>query len=279
MSKNLKFVVLGGDKRMRFLAEQLYQEGFEVSDLASAKEIETFLSQTEDIDVIIGPVPLTKDGKSLFCNGTIEIPLTSIGSLVIDNRHFFAGNISPFLCKQIEKQGSFFHDFMKIDTVALENAVATAEGTIAEAIAMSEKNLHKSKCLVLGYGKCAKALAQGLKCLGANVTVAARRQEQRLQAGVAGLGMLNLEAVADNCDRFDFIFNTIPAMILEEKAIKNMKSDAIIIDIASKPGGTDFACCEQQGIQAKLLLGLPGKYSPKSSAEILVRAIRRELLL
>ena len=71
MSKNIKVVVLREGKKMRILAEKLYQKEFEVSDLASAKEIETFLSQTEDIDVIIGPVPLTKDGKSLFCNGTI----------------------------------------------------------------------------------------------------------------------------------------------------------------------------------------------------------------
>lgn len=52
-------------------------------------------------------------------------------------------------------------------------------------------------------------------------------------------------------------------------------ADAYILDIASKPGGTDFACARECGIRADLALGLPGKYAPKESAYILDRAVER----
>ena len=51
--------------------------------------------------------------------------------------------------------------------------------------------------------------------------------------------------------------------------------DAYILDIASKPGGTDFECAKESGIASDLLLSIPGRFSPKSSAYILARAIER----
>ena len=39
------------------------------------------------------------------------------------------------------------------------------------------------------------------------------------------------------------------------------------------PGGTDFVYCKSKGIKAVHSLGLPGKYSPKTSGEILGNAI------
>ena len=127
----------------------------------------------------------------------------------------------------------------------------------------------------MGFGRCGKALAQRLAGLGGLVTVAARRKEQRLEAGISGLQMLDLEKLGEKVQEIDFIFNTIPAMVLEEKEISKMKKDSVIIDIASKPGGTDFEACKKNGIGAVLALGLPGKYSPKTSAEILVEAMER----
>ncbi len=58
---------------------------------------------------------------------------------------------------------------MKMNDVAILNAVATAEGAIAEAIKRSIINIHQSNCLVLGYGRCAQILAKiihfGCKCM------------------------------------------------------------------------------------------------------------------
>ena len=70
---------------------------------------------------------------------------------------------------------------------------------------------------------------------------------------------------------YDFIFNTVPAMILNRRMIENMNSAVCIFDIASAPGGVEFEAAEELGISAWLLPGLPGKYAPASSAEAIVR--------
>ncbi|MFR3070454.1 MAG: dipicolinate synthase, partial [Enterocloster sp.] len=46
-----------------------------------------------------------------------------------------------------------------------------------------------------------------------------------------------------------------------------------VIDIASAPGGEDFEACKRAGIRAKLCPGLPGRFSPLASAQILRDAV------
>ena len=71
------------------------------------------------------------------------------------------------------------------------------------------------------------------------------------------------------------IFSPVPAPVVTGAIIHELPRDAYILDIASKPGGTDFACARECGIRADLALGLPGKYAPKESAYILDRAVER----
>ena len=52
-----------------------------------------------------------------------------------------------------------------------------------------------------------------------------------------------------------------------------MRKDAVVIDIAQAPGGTDFAAADELGIKAFLDLGLPGKVAPETAGEILARVI------
>ena len=59
--------------------------------------------------------------------------------------------------------------------------------------------------------------------------------------------------------------------------IRELPRDAYILDIASKPGGTDFACAKEYGIRADLVLAFR-KYAPKESAYILGRALERFML-
>ena len=47
----------------------------------------------------------------------------------------------------------------------------------------------------------------------------------------------------------------------------------MIIDLASYPGGVDFAYAEKCGIKAIHALSLPGKIAPKSAGEIIESTI------
>ncbi|OJT91053.1 dihydrofolate reductase, partial [Clostridioides difficile] len=62
---------------------------------------------------------------------------------------------------------------------------------------------------------------------------------------------------------------------LTKERLEKVSQEVTIIDIASSPGGVDYSVVKEAGINATLCLGLPGKYSPKTSGEILVNAIRK----
>ena len=60
----------------------------------------------------------------------------------------------------------------------------------------------------------------------------------------------------------NFIFNTVPALVLTKDILAKAQKNVLIYDIASAPGGTDFAAARALGLQAALLPGLPGKVAP-----------------
>lgn len=48
-----------------------------------------------------------------------------------------------------------------------------------------------------------------------------------------------------------------------------MKRDTLIIDLASRPGGTDFDYAKEHGVNAIHALGLPGKVAPKTAGQVM----------
>ena len=79
------------------------------------------------------------------------------------------------------------------------------EGAIMEAIKMQPINLHKSRCLVLGYGRCAKVLAAKLKGMDAQVTVCARNKTARSLAKSFGLEVMDFTELKRRICQYDHI--------------------------------------------------------------------------
>ena len=168
-----------------------------------------------------------------------------------------------------------YWDFMKLPEVVEGNGWITAEGTIAEIIKYSNYSIRNQKILVTGYGCCGKKIAESLAALGANVVVAARREEVCEEVRRDGYQAVSFQKLEEGLEAFQTVVNTVPALVLKENHIRMLSSDALIVDIASKPGGTDFAAAEKYGIKAILALGLPGIYTTTSSALLLKNAISR----
>ena len=56
---------------------------------------------------------------------------------------------------------------------------------------------------------------------------------------------------------FDAVINTVPAPVLPRTLLQQLPGGALIIDLASLPGGTDFAAAEELGLHAEHALALP----------------------
>lgn len=164
------------------------------------------------------------------------------------------------------EKGLCFFDYMKDEKLTVYNAIATAEGVITEAICASPINLSESRCLILGYGRCARQLSRMLHSLGTRVTISARNQALSEEITRQGMSFLPLGRLSSALCEQDLIVNTIPAKILNESLLRYILPDSQVFDIASAPGGIDREAAMALGVHVKSLPGLPGKYAPKASA-------------
>ena len=138
-----------------------------------------------------------------------------------------------------------------------------------------DTNIHKSKSLIIGFGRCAKILAQKLKGLDAEVTISCRNEKDLMLAKALGFDGISLKQLNEYIQDYEYIYNTVPAMVIDTTLIQKMRQDAMIIDIASGKGGVDFEAAKLYQIPAYLCPGLPGKYASYASATILAEYIMK----
>ena len=161
-----------------------------------------------------------------------------------------------------QKAGVELVDYFARPELAIYNAIPTAEGCIGILLRESTRTLWGANILLLGFGPVGQALGARLAALGANVTVCARRAEQRALAESLGLRGAELARLAALAPAFDTVVNTIPAPVLTEPVLAALRPGSLIVDLASKPGGTDFAAAQRLGCKAIHALSLPAACAP-----------------
>lgn len=219
---------------------------------------------------LVLPVPVTRIERNREVNKILKEELTN------ENRaewKLFGGVFSPEWRQLCEDAGAAYYDLMADAVVVHKNACITAEATVAEILKYSDYSIRGQKIIVCGYGHCGRQIAASLSALGAKVTVLARSVEARRLARTEGHEAVDFSYGPEEAYGARTIVNTVPALVLREPIIREMHEDAVIIDIASRPGGTDLASAEAYGIKVVAALGLPGLYTTKSSAKVLADAI------
>ncbi len=277
--------VIGGDLRQLTVANELAQDGYRVSIYGFADKI-TPKSAAEIVDIntaldseiIILPVPVSFDGVYIntpYCDTklTIDELTENLNPLSL----VFGGCISKPFSEALSRKGIKHRDYMTRDELAIKNAVPTAEGAIEIAISETPITLHNSRCLVLGYGKVGKILAQSLDALGAKTYVSARKYADLALIEGHGCYPLSVNEAKSRLGEFDIIFNTVPALILGKTELAHIRRDALVIDLASKPGGVDFEAAKEFGIHVEWALSLPGRVAPVTAGIIIKDTITNML--
>lgn len=239
LNKN-RICIFGSDKRMNYLSEYFKKAGYTTDFHQKIEKEKTYYAKYFILPIGTDP--------------------STISSLIEKNieSYFFVGNSSL--------TGEKVFDYFKDEVVTIQNTIPTAEGTIATAIMETDSTLFGSKCLILGYGKVAKTLASYLGCFGAKVTVAARKERDRVLASINLFNSIDITNLEEFVGDFDIIFNTVPAKIIKSEVLQKVRDDCLIIDLASKPGGVDFKEAELLGKRVIWALGLPGKTAPKTAS-------------
>lgn len=267
--------IIGGDLRQLTLARLLAEEGYTVKIAGFDKNPDNFSDTAADIwesEVIILPVPASSDGRTIYAPFSAE-PIILEEEKLSKAKLVLGGNINKTLACLLSSAGIKYIDYLKREELQIKNALPTAEGAVEIAFAELPITLASSKCLIVGYGRIGKILARLLQALGAEVTVSARKCSDLAWISVLGLKPAKTAELADIIKDYDVIFNTVPAMVLDETVLKETDPKTLIIDLASKPGGVDFSIAKDLGLKVIWSLGLPGKVAPITSGEIIAEAV------
>ena len=275
------FSIIGGDLRTIKLAKMLANEGNKIYTygLEKAEELKdnSNIIFTEkiskaipkDVEVVIGPIPFTSNGINI--NAPFGEKEISIREMIhyLEGKILIAGSISPEIYDMANDEYIEIIDIMKREELAVLNTISTAEGAIEIAISNTNKIIHGSEVLILGFGRIGKVLARKMAGLSAKVTCAARKDEDLAWIRAYGHKETNINALGENLSQYDIILNTVPHLVLNKERLQYVKKDALLIDLASNPGGIDKKEAKELKLKLVWALALPGKVAPVTTAEFI----------
>lgn len=283
-------VIAGGDGREMELAERLRNLGARVWMVGflpdavppgcdTSPDLWTVLRE-QNVDALLCPMSGTNpDGRiravmlpgvEIRIGGDVLGPMRRGSVLVI-------GTARPVVRDACARLGIRLVELSADDEMAWRNAVPTAEGALALAMANARITIHSSRSVVVGYGRCGQQICRLLVCMGASVRAIVFDAVERARAWAAGLEARSPRELPEALRDADMVFNTAPAPVLTARVLAGMRRDSLILDVASEPGGTDFEAAARLGIRAIHALGLPGRTAPRTAGAILADVVPRLL--
>jgi dipicolinate synthase subunit A len=289
MLTGMHVAIIGGDARqlevIRKLTEldaKLSLIGFDQLDHGFTGETKVQIDEVDfsDLDAIILPIHGTNlEGQvdTIFSNEKVFLKKEM---LLKTPKHctIYSGISNSYLDGLMKSVNRKHVQLFERDDVAIYNSIPTVEGTIMIVIQHTDFTIHGSRVAVLGLGRVGMSVARAFAALGAKVKVGARRSEHIARITEMGLYPFHLNDLEKEVTDIDICINTIPHMVVTASVISKMPAHTLIVDLASKPGGTDFRYAEKRGIKALLAPGLPGVVAPKTAGQIVANVLAKLLL-
>ncbi|MCU9612054.1 dipicolinic acid synthetase subunit A [Caldibacillus lycopersici] len=284
MLTGLQIAVIGGDARQIEIIRKLIELdakisliGFEQLEHAFAGAVKEKIDEInlQEIDGIILPVAgtnLTGEVDTIFSNEKIQLT-EELLKQTPPHCTIYSGITNDYLTSITKKADRKLVLLFERNDVAIYNSIPTVEGTIMMVIQHTDFTIHGSKTVVLGLGRVGMTVARIFSALGAKVAVGARKREHIARIEEMGLEPFYLKDIETVVKDADICINTIPHLVVTASVISKMPAHTLIIDLASKPGGTDFRYAEKRGIKALLAPSLPGIVAPKSAGQILANVL------
>lgn len=277
MSENKGITVLGGDVRL-ITAAKLFSNKITVfcygwgnavvpDGVIPCPDLNNALDHGR---IILLGIPATVDGTNVnapLCKEKIRLEILT--DLLPCDTVVCGGMLPEVLKNRFVNSIDYNND----EHFQYQNAFLTAEGALMTAIFETDFSLYKSRCLILGSGRIAKALIPLIKTFNADITVIARKKSEREAWKMNGVNAADFDKLALLMETADIVFNTVPSLVLGKEQIKNANKNCVIIDLASRPGGTDLEYAREKGIKAVHALALPGKIAPLTAGKIIYETV------
>lgn len=272
------FALLGGDGRMARLARMLAEDGEEVrvfalGEVPGAWSAPCAGACCAGADCVVLPMPVASEAGVLSSPAGGTYALDAVLDCVPKTAFLCGGRVDAETASRAAAHGVRIRDYFAREEMTVGNAAATAEGALELLIRETPVTLLGSRVLVLGFGRIGKLLALRAREMGARVTVAARKPGDRAWVRALGMEDTDFSALPETVGRFDALVNTVPAPVLPEELLARTREDALILDLASRPGGVDHAAAERLRRKAIWALGLPAETAPETAARLIRESI------
>ena len=277
----VRLAVIGGDDRELYLIPELLEQGayivgvgFEkaspIPGMALASSVLEVIGQ---VDALLFPMFGTDErgGVKAKYSDSLIVLNKEVLQAIPSRVPLFIGWARPALKSAAEMMGIRIIETASLNEVCILNSIPSAEGAIQMAMEATTITIHGSESFVLGLGRLGWTIARMLRGMGAHVTGVARKPADLARAEEMGIRAVHFSDLEDGIGRAEIIFNTVPHRILDRVMLEYLNRDAVIIDLASIPGGTDFEYAEMLGIKALLAPGLPGIVAPKTAGKMLAK--------
>lgn len=292
-TKTNSIAVIGGDERLRMVAQALASTGRtvygwgltlktgEAEDIVLCDSWEDALSFA---DTVLLPLPMSVDGLRVHCPFVSTHIAPRLLSLLphLKGKLLLGGRMEPAFLEACEKQGIQCVDYFLSEQLQWKNALPTAEGALLLALQELPVTLFGTAVAVVGYGRIGFLLAQRLHSLGAKVTVLARSSIALTRASLLGLRTFPLDGegavwrgLPEGCRA---VFNTVPTVLFTQEELLHVPKNCVLIDLASVPGGIDHTAAARLGLRSVWGTSLPGKLFPECASVFLAETVLEALV-
>lgn len=293
MKKHLKISILGGDLRQLAVADMLSASYDNINIWGIRESAIRYPSEhhvSEDIGkaldgakLVILPLPASSDGTSLNCplyDSTEKPKLLKIAEALPACSAVIGGKIPAEFVFAAQMREVKVFDYFESEDFQIKNAYTTAEAALSIAMNALDKNIRGSRIAITGYGRISKHLSSLLRSIGADVTIAARRDSDISWAESCGCHTLKITPEKKDwltsLERgYDVIYNTVPSWLFDRDFLSRVDKSTFIVDLASAPGGVDIRASKELGANVSWATSLPGKYAPKSAGELVAECVRK----
>ncbi len=277
-----KIAVIGGDMRQITAAKELSSYGYEVKlsffDTYTEVKSQELSRVMSEADAILLPIPVMRGELINTPFSHEKLTLTELFDTFGEKLRLIIGGVIPKeLSKKAEERGISVFDLCESEGFNILNAVPTAEGAIAIAMGGMSRTVFGSRTAVVGYGRIGKTLCRLLSSLGSQVTAVSRSEGDLAFSSIFGFDAVDHEAFVGKISEQDVIFNTVPHTVLGEEQLSQMKKEAFVVDLASRPGGVDLGAASRLGVRVISALSLPGKVAPVSAGKIIAECSLKKL--
>jgi len=258
--KSLRIGMLGGDRREQEIARLAAATGADVraygfpwpdGGIAGVTYLRDPAAVLDNAKFALFPIPGISASGALFAPSAESpiIPDRELLSRMQPDAHIILGWADKNLKMHADALSIKLHEYEWDRSLMLQRTPAIVEGLLKIVIENTDITIHGASACVIGQGTIGAVLTRYLVTLGARTAVVARNPEQRAAAFVAGAAPHRFEQLPNLASSLDLLFSTVPARVVGENVLSQLKRSALIVDLAAPPGGIDFDAAKSLGLK------------------------------